>query len=269
MTGFSAQWLALREGYDRNARNGAVLDALANAFSGRASIAVVDLACGTGSTLRAISSRLPVRQDWRLVDSDLGLLARAAALARPPDLTVCARAFDLARDLELALDGPADLIATSALLDLVSQDWMERLAVEAAERRLPVYAALTYDGRTELAPAEKLDDAVIAAVNAHQRTDKGFGPALGPDAASAAMRAFRGVGYTIREGRSDWILEPTDEEIQLQLLAGLAIAAGEMGSLATEDIAGWLDRRRAHVSAGCSSMRVGQRDVLATPIEIL
>jgi hypothetical protein len=76
MTGFSAQWLALREGYDRKARNGAVLEALANAFSGRASIAVVDLACGTGSTLRAISSRLPMRQDWRLVDNDLGLLAR-------------------------------------------------------------------------------------------------------------------------------------------------------------------------------------------------
>jgi hypothetical protein len=269
MTGFSAQWLALREGYDRKARNGAVLEALANAFSGGASIAVVDLACGTGSTLRAISSGLPLRQDWRLVDNDLGLLARAAALARPPDLIVCARAVDLARDLEVALDGPADLIATSALLDLVSQPWMDRLAVEAAARRLPVYAALTYDGRTELAPVEKLDDAVIAAVNAHQRTDKGFGPALGPDAASAAMRAFRGVGYTIREGRSDWMLEPTDDEIQLQLLAGLAIAAGEMGSLATEDIAGWLDRRRAHVSAGCSSMRVGHRDVLATPIGIL
>jgi hypothetical protein len=269
MTGFSAQWLALREGYDRKARNGAVLDALANAFRDRASIAVVDLACGTGSTLRAISSRLPVRQDWRLVDNDLGLLARAAALARPPDLTVCARAVDLARDLELALDGPTDLIATSALLDLVSQPWMDRLAVEGAARRLPVYAALTYDGRTELAPAEKLDDAVIAAVNAHQRTDKGFGRALGPDAASAAVRAFRGVGYAIREGRSDWILEPTDDEIQLQLLAGLAIAAGEMGSLATEDIDGWLDRRRAHVSAGCSSMRVGHRDVLATPIGIL
>jgi hypothetical protein len=269
MTGFSAQWLALRERYDRKARNARVLDALANGFGDRASIAVVDLACGTGSTLRAISSRLPVRQDWRLVDNDLGLLARAAALARPPDLTVCARAVDLARDLELALDGPADLIATSALLDLVAQPWMDRLAVEAAARRLPVYAALTYDSRTELAPAEKLDEAVVAAVNAHQRTDKGFGRALGPDAASAAIRAFRGVGYTIREGRSDWVLQPIDDEIQLQLLAGLAIAAGEMGSLAAEDIAGWLEQRRAHVSAGCSSMRVGHRDVLATPIGIL
>jgi hypothetical protein len=178
---------------------------------------------------------------------------------------VLARAVDLARDLELALDGPTDLIATSALLDLVSQQWMDRLAVEAAARRLPVYAALTYDGRTELAPAEKLDDAVIAAVNAHQRTDKGFGPALGPDAASAAVRAFEAVGYSLLEGRSDWILEPFDQEIQLRLLTGLATAASEVGTLATPEIAGWIEQRRAHVIAGRSTMRVGHRDALAMP----
>jgi hypothetical protein len=269
MTGFSAEWLALRERYDGKARNPALLDALAGAFGKCTSVAVVDLACGTGSTLRAISSRLPARQDWRLADNDLGLLARAASLARPPDLTVAARPIDLARDLELALDGPTDLIATSALLDLVSQQWIARLSVEAAARRLPVYAALTYDGRTELAPAESFDEAVIAALNAHQRTDKGFGPALGPDAPSAAVRAFEIVGYSVLEGRSDWILEPTDREIQLQLLSGLAAAANEVGCLANAEIADWLELRRAHVIAGRSSMRVGHRDVLATPIGIL
>ncbi|HEY7298611.1 MAG TPA: hypothetical protein VH684_11805 [Xanthobacteraceae bacterium] len=269
MTEFSADWLALRERYDRSARNTQLLDVLACAFRNRPSVTVVDLACGTGSTLRAISSRLPPRQDWRLVDNDLGLLARAAALARPPEIIVLARAIDLARDLELALDGPTDLVATSALLDLVSPTWIDRLAVEAAVRRLPVYAALSYDGRTELAPAEKFDEAVIAAVNAHQRTDKGFGRALGPEAASVAVRAFRRVGYAVQEGRSDWTLQPADREIQLQLLAGLAIAAREMGSPGPQAIASWLEQRQAHVGAGCSTMRVGHVDFLATPIGTL
>ena len=51
MSGFSSSWLTLREPYDRRARNGAVLDAVAAWAAGRPSVAVVDLACGLGSTL--------------------------------------------------------------------------------------------------------------------------------------------------------------------------------------------------------------------------
>src|SRR5262249_3584159 len=128
------------------------------------SIAVVDLACGTGATLRAIGTRLPKRQNWRLIDNDLGLLAQAAALARPPEVTVAARAVDLARDLEIALDGPGDLVTMSALLDLVSAEWLERLTIEAAARRLPVHAALTYSGDGELDPPEPFDRDIVIAV---------------------------------------------------------------------------------------------------------
>ena len=166
MSGFSAQWLSLREPYDAKARNPAVLDAVAATFGDQSSISVVDLACGTGATLRAIGARLPARQGWRLVDNNLSLLAQAAGLARPPLISVAARPIDLVRDLELALDGPIDLVTTSALLDLVSAEWVERLAVEAAARRLPIYAALTYQGRASFEPAEPFDLEMVAAENA-------------------------------------------------------------------------------------------------------
>ena len=192
MSGFSAEWLALREPYDLAARNAAVLDAVATAFAEQA----VDL--GRRSRLRhrldAAGDRVRIcraRQSWRLVDNDLSLLAKASALGRPPHVTVIAKPVDLARDLELALDGPLDLVTTSALLDLVSEEWLERLAVEAAARRLPVYAALSYDGRTIIEPAGVLDRELLAGFNAHQRTDKGFGPALGPSGGGARHRAVR------------------------------------------------------------------------------
>src|SRR5713226_4099403 len=187
MSGFSAEWLSLREPYDLAARNSTVLDAVAGAFLQHASIAVVDLACGTGSALRAISPRLPPRQSWRLVDNDLSLLAQASTLGRPPQLTVTTRPVDLVRDLELALEGPLDLVTTSALLDLVSPEWLDRLIVEAAARQLPVYAALSYDGRVMIDPEERFDRELVAGFNLHQRTDKGFGPALGPAAAARAI----------------------------------------------------------------------------------
>ncbi len=266
MTGFSADWLALREPFDGRARNPAVLDAVAAAFDGYPSIRIVDLACGTGSTLRALAPRLAAGQNWRLADNDLSLLARASATARPEGVKVTAIPLDLNRDMEALLDGPVDLITASALLDLVSQSWFERFAVEIAARSIPVYAALSYDGRAELAPADKLDAEVMAAVNAHQRTDKGFGPALGPSAVSVATARFESLGYSVVQGKSDWVIGPHDRDMQLEILAGWASAGREIGEMSLADTVAWLTRRRDAVSAGRSSIRVGHVDFFARPI---
>jgi SAM-dependent methyltransferase len=263
MSGFSADWLALRERYDLAARNPSVLDAVAGAFLDRTSIAVVDLACGTGATLRAIGPHLPPQQSWRLTDNDLSLLARAAALGRPPHLAVVAKPVDLARDLELALESPLDLVTTSALLDLVSPEWLDRLIIEVAARQLPVYAALSYDGRVGVEPEAAGDHEVVAGFNRHQRTDKGFGPALGPTAAARAVERFEHFGYSVVRGTSDWVFEPADREIQGELFAGWAALAPLTTSLSDDEIARWLAQRRAHLAQGRSRLRIGHVDVFA------
>lgn len=268
MSGFSSTWLALREPYDAAARNQEVLDAVLAAFRGQNSISVVDLACGTGSTMRAIGGRLPSRQNWRLVDNDLGLLGAAATLARPPDVAVTAVAIDLVRDLELALDGPVDLITTSALLDLVSDDWLERLILEAAARRLPIYAALNYDGRVSFEPEAPFDADIVAAVNRHQQGNKGFGPALGPGAATAAADIMKRVGYSFVHGLSDWSFGTNDKEIQQEVLRGFANAVGELRSLPDARVADWLAWRLDQVAAGASRMQVGHVDFFAMPMGI-
>jgi predicted RNA methylase len=79
MSGFSTDWLTLREPYDLRSRNAMVLDAVAAHLEPDFSVQIVDLACGTGSTSRALGPLLPVRQNWRMIDNDLGLLARARA----------------------------------------------------------------------------------------------------------------------------------------------------------------------------------------------
>jgi hypothetical protein len=264
MSGFSAAWLELREPYDRSARNASVIDAVVAAFAGQPAVSIVDLACGTGSTFRAVSPRIKTRQSWRLVDNDLSLLARTPQ-SSPPHIHVATTPVDLNRDLEVALDGPADLVTTSALLDLVSDEWLERLAIEVAARRLPVYAALSYDGRIELTPSDPADAAVIDAMNRHQRTDKGFGPALGPDAAKLAPQHFERVGYAVVQGASDWVFGPADREIQLETLTGWATAAREMGTVPLPEVVSWLTRRRDLVSAGRSTIRVGHIDLFARP----
>jgi hypothetical protein len=175
--------------------------------------------------------------------------------------------IDLAHDLEAALDGAVDLVTTTALLDLVSAPWVERLAIECAARRLPFYATLSYDGRVELTPSDPGDAAIIEAFNTHQRTDKGFGPALGPKAAAEAIVRFTTVGYFVDRQPSDWVFGPRDREIQNELLAGFAGAARDVGAPRLDEIVAWLTRRRELVAAGRSSMRVGHIDIFARPTE--
>ena len=266
MTGFSADWLALREPFDQRAREANVLASVAAHFSDRASITVVDLACGTGATRRAIAGHLPRFQHWLLVDNDLGLLARANEVPRVDGCTLRTIPIDLMHDLEAALDGGPDLIVASALLDLVSEEWLDRLVLECAVRRLPLYAALTYDGRVTLDPGDPFDKRMIGAVNRHQRRDKGFGAALGPGAVDALRDACKAAGYAVREGQSDWTADIDDCDIQQAMLTGWAQAAREMEDITEGEVAGWLRRRVDLVMAGQASMRVGHSDVFAYPI---
>ena len=266
MTKFSAEWLELREPYDRRARNPVVLAALAGAIADCASVAIVDLACGTGATFRAISSHLPGRQRWRLVDNDLSLLAHAVSSVPTTGHDVEMVPIDIFRELDAALDDPVDLAATSALLDLVSDAWLERWAKAVATRGLMVYAALTYDGRIAFEPADPIDVRMVEAVNQHQRREKGFGPALGPTAAVEAIARFAALNYEIVHGASDWSLGPPDNEIQAELVAGWAGAAREVGNLALAEIESWLNRRRGHIASGRSSILVGHVDFFGRPI---
>ena len=102
-------------------------------------------------------------------------------------------------------------------------------------------------------------------MNAHQHTDKGFGPALGPSAAAAAISRFEALGYSVVHGTSDWVIETADQEIQVELLTGWATAASEIETLPRSNIDDWLVRRKTAVNERVSTIRVGHVDFFATP----
>jgi SAM-dependent methyltransferase len=246
---FPAAWLDLREPADRAARDPGLL-AQARAWLGDG--LAVDLGCGTGSTLRAFG---PGPGRWRLVDNDPALLA--CATQRHPAAET-ARA-DLADIAAAPLDG-ARLVTASALLDLVSADWLDALADRVAASGAGLYAALSYDGRMDWTPALAGDAAVRAAFNAHQRGDKGFGPALGPAAGPALREAMARRGYNVALADSPWVLGPDTRALRDELEDGIAAAAAEAGCA---EAAGWAQARRA--ARGAGACVVGHVDVLALP----
>jgi hypothetical protein len=258
---FSAEWLALREPADAAARAQALLAPLRHTTAGTRRI--VDLATGTGANIRYLAPRLDGAQSWLAIDCDPRLLAAVERDTRPPHVGVETRVLDLGAGLDAGLLAGCRLVTASALLDLVSQAWIERLARACAGAGADALFALTYDGRIEWSPSDPDDALVRTLVNRHQRRDKGFGPALGPDATASAAACFRAQGYEARVEPSDWRLGADAGALQDALIEGWRTAAAEVEPAAAGALDAWAARRRARLAAGASRLVVGHADLLA------
>ncbi len=280
-----SEWLALREPADWAARSALLVERITQALESRERLNVLDLCTGTGSNLRYLLDRLPGRHNWLVVDRDPRLLAEL-----PAKLKVWAQAHgcrvrtggsvtslqgeryecdietrerDLDR-LDADLFAGRHLVTASALLDLVSESWLELLALRCREVGATALFTLTYDGRSSCDPVEPEDDMVRTLMNVHQKTDKGLGgPAEGPDAWSVAEQAFRNVGYRVEVAPSDWSIAPSERTFQRMLIEGWAHAASEIAPHESDMITDWLRRRLAHVTAGRSRIVVNHMDMVA------
>ena len=286
MNSFTADWLTLREPADAAARSLKLASAL-DVFPRDRALRIVDLGGGTGANVRYLADRLPPEQHWLIIDHDPVLLAAvpermcswASArgyqcaseagefIVRGERLmcTIQTRCADLAVLTGSAVFENCALVTASALLDLVSEQWLCGL-VDLCERyNAAALLALTYDGRIRCDPAESEDGAVRDLVNRHQRSDKGFGVALGPEASACAERWFSARGYRVLHQPSDWRLAPEAGELQAELLEGWARAAIAVSPGDAVWIESWLGRRLAHVQAGRSRIVVGHQDLAAWP----
>ena len=267
MSGFPADWLALREPLDHAARDIGLLLKLLAWRRGKGAITVIDLGSGTGANLRTLAPHLAGHQTWRLIEKDGTLLLGAT---RPSDLHGKLKAeplvADLAdHDLDELLDR-ADLVTASALMDLVAPAWFDRLAEVVARRGAALYVTLTYDGRVDLAPRHPDDQQVLALFNRHQRRDKGIGgPALGPAAPEHMVRTLEALGYRVEAADADWRLGPEHKAVMEHLVTGWAEAAREISLELATTIEAWREDRLASLRRGQLRVRVGHRDLLALP----
>ena len=248
--GFSLDWLALREAADGDARDDRLRRGAAQ-LAGDNPV-VMDLGCGSGSTARALSEVLPENTQWRLVDNDPVLLDTARRSVGADSST---HQLDIDDVASLPQQG-ATLVTASALLDLVTESWLERF-ISIVD--VPFYAALTYNGTMRWDPPLPEDALITDAFNRHQRSDKGLGPALGPQAVTTAHRVFRAAGRDVTIADSPWELGPESHALQEALVEGIAAAAREMGETAAT---AWGKARVA--AAPDTHCTVGHEDILVS-----
>ncbi|MEP1216166.1 MAG: glycosyltransferase [Marinobacter sp.] len=278
LTTFDSAWLTLREPADHKARSRSlmadVLDWTEQEYntpdtaSGQHAppLLVADMGAGTGSNARYLVPALTVPQRWVLLDQDEHLLSLAAARVAQLDVPLETRACQLTPQT-LASQIPDDtrLVTASALIDLMSAEWLRALASAVAERHAGLLIALTYDGRFELSPAEADDHWILESVNAHQHSEKGAGAALGPDATTYLLTRMQSYGYRVSVAPSPWQLTSEQSTLQVALLEGWQQAVQEQCPGERERASHWFDKRLAQARAQQLAIRVDHQDLFAWP----
>ena len=263
--GFSVEWLRMREPYDHGARSKALAIRFAESLIPGPS-RVLELASGLGSGARFLSQFLPETTEWTLVDHDARLLAatRLEMGRSVPGL----RCSTLQHDLHALEDLPFDAhgVSTQALLDLVSEDWLERFADWLAARRVPLLAALSVNGRVEWTPPMASDEKVSAAFRHHQTWDRGFGHSVGVESAERLAGMLSDRGFEVERSETVWHIPAEDNAMVRAMVEGTAHAAEDAAAgigVAPELIAEWRETRRSQI--GTLSLQVGHFDLLAIP----
>ncbi|ASU82036.1 SAM-dependent methyltransferase [Nocardiopsis gilva YIM 90087] len=272
---FEADWLALREGADADARDAGLLVPLRAhlaAEHGRrrgGSLNIHDLGSGTGSMARWLAPLLDGPQHWVLHDRDPELLERAAGFPPEPaadgaPVTVRTRLADLTELDAVDLKG-ADLVTASALLDLLTADELNGLAEACTGVGCPVLLTLSVAGHVVLTPDHPLDADIAAAFNAHQRREVQGRRLLGPDAPDAAARAFRRRGAPVYRRSSPWRLGPEQRRLMRQWLEGWVAAAVEQRTELSTEARTYVEWRLGECASGRLRAEVHHVDLLVLP----
>lgn len=261
-----AGWLALRREADVEARDRGAAGLLARldehlAQAGAGALRVVDVGAGTGANRAYLEPRLSREQEWVAVDHDPDLLAGAG---HGDAVRVEAGVRELPQvlsELVPAGRGTGLLLTCAALLDVLDEAELGRLADAVEGSRAPALLSLSVTGRVHWSPRDGRDALLRRAFDAHQRRDG----RPGPDAVGMLREELLGRGLTVLTARTPWTLDARRAPLLERWWTERVEAAVEQAPEAAEALLAWSARRRGQLASGRLVVRVEHEDLLVLP----
>ena len=282
---FSKSWINMRVDYDNISRSTVLVDHI-NKLSQEHDIDLIDLYCGSGNFLIWSLDKNILFNNCILVDHDIKLLKSIKSNLRT-HLRPMYSIQSNTNNLDLLIKKNNEILSTisikkndcdsyrcssekyhvisySAALDI-----MPKPSIASALKRIKknniLYFSLCFNGKVRWTPTNTFDRYILTFFNNHQRSDKGFGKALGYKSIEFIKQKAGKLNLNITVKDSPWIIKnkfDKDKVFMKRYLLDIKKSLFHMEGIDKDILRKWYQDKKSQIDNKKIQLYVGHNDIL-------
>ena len=282
---FSKSWINIRVDYDNISRSTVLVDHI-NKLSQEDDIDLIDLYCGSGNFLIWSLNKDILFKNCILVDHDVKLLKSIKSNLRTHlrpmysiqsntnnlDLLIKRNSKTLSSisikkndcDGYRYLSEKYHVISYSAALDIMSKSSIAS-ALKRIKKNNILYFSLCFNGQVRWTPTNTFDKYILTFFNNHQRSDKGFGNALGSKSIEFIKQKADKLNLNIIVKDSPWIIKnkfDKDKVFMKRYLLDIKKSLFHMEGIDKDILRKWYLDKKSEIDNKKIQLYVGHNDIL-------